>query len=439
MIQKKRIYLLLLSCLFLMTNISLAQQTKRKISVEELFSLVKENHPNLAVSKQDVYLAEQNLEIAKTSVLPTVNAGLQASYIGDGQILDKDLSKVKQVDMPHFGNTFSLDATQLIWKGGVVRNGIKVSSLQEQLSKLSYKSDEQNIKLLVLGYYLDLYKIINQKEVYKFNIDLAEKRLDNIKKFYSQGMITRNDLIRGELQISNLNLALQVAENNRQILNKQLTTALGLDEETQIVPDQEILNQNIKVADIDFYKANASKNPNVLMSQKAIDIYETSEKIAKSDRMPALSAFAGNKLARPITTSSPAIDMYSNSWSAGLSLNFNIDALYKAPRKIKLAQMQKHKAVLASQQVEQMVDVAIQAAYIKYNEALTQNNTLAKNKVLADENYRIMESKYNNQFAILLDLIDASNQKLDASLQFANSEISIIYAYYKLMKESGNL
>jgi len=64
---------------------------------------------------------------------------------------------------------------------------------------------------------------------------------------------------------------------------------------------------------------------------------------------------------------------------------------------------------------------------------------LAKNKDLTEENYRIMESKYNNQLAILLDMIDASNAKLDAELQYTNSEINIVFAYYKLLKESGKM
>jgi outer membrane protein TolC len=248
-------------------------------------------------------------------------------------------------------------------------------------------------------------------------------------------MVTRNDVIRGELQLSNLKLALQVVENNRQILNKQLTTALGLSENTQIVPDETILSNVPKALLMEDYRAFAQNHPTILMTKKAVDIYETSEKITRAEMMPSLSAFAGNQLARPITTSTPALDMYTNGWSAGLSLNFNIDALYKTPKKIKQVRFEKDKAIAQANEAEQMIDVAVNAAYIKYNEAVTQNNTLETNKELSDENYRIM----NNQLAILLDLIDASNQKLDAELQFANSEISIVYAYYKLLKESGNL
>ena len=431
---------MLLLGLFVFSQTIYAQQgQERTITIKELFELTKENHPNLKVSKTDIAIAKQDVEVAKNAQLPTLNAALQGYYLGDAHIIDKDFSNSTRVDMPHFGNTFSIDASQLIWKGGMVKNGIKAQSLKEELTELNYQSNEQSIKLLVLGYYLDLYQLLNQKSVYQQNIQLAEQRLQNINKYYNQGMVTRNDVIRGELQLSNLKLALQVVENNRQILNKQLTTALGLSENTQIVPDETILSNVPKALLMEDYRAFAQNHPTILMTKKAVDIYETSEKITRAEMMPSLSAFAGNQLARPITTSTPALDMYTNGWSAGLSLNFNIDALYKTPKKIKQVRFEKDKAIAQANEAEQMIDVAVNAAYIKYNEAVTQNNTLETNKELSDENYRIMNSKYNNQLAILLDLIDASNQKLDAELQFANSEISIVYAYYKLLKESGNL
>jgi len=425
---------------FLTINTVNGQEVKeRQISIDELFSLTKENYPSLAVSKADIQIAKQNVAVAKNALLPSVSTALQGYYLGDGLVIDKDFSDSKRIDMPHFGNTFSVDASQLIWKGGLVKNSIKTQSLREELAELNYETNEQSIKLLVLGYYLDLYKLINQKVVYEQNIKLAEQRLENINRFYKEGMVTRNDVIRGELQLSNLNLAFQVVENNQQIINKQLTATLGLDENTQIQPDKNILRQRHHVSSIADYKALAQNHPTLLMTQKAVAIYDLSEKVAKSERLPSLAAFAGNKLARPILSTSPALDMYSNGWSAGLALNFNIDALYKAPKKIKLATYERDKALAQSNEAQRMIDISIDAAFIKYKESITQNNTLKTNKELADENYRIMNSKYNNQLAILLDLIDASNQKIDSELQFANSEINIIYAYYKLEKESGNL
>ena len=239
-------------------------------------------------------------------------------------------------------------------------------------------------------------------------------------------MVTRNDVIRGELQLSNLKLALQVVQNNQSILNKQLTVALGLDEGVKIIPDESIVTESLEISPLASYYGDLVNHPTIKQTEKVVDIYAVSEKISRSDMMPSLSAFAGNTLQRPITTSNPAMDMYTNGWSAGLSLNFNIDALFKAPKKIQLNRLEKEKAIRQSNEVSEMMKVAVNAAYIKYNEALTQNNTLKVNKDLAAENYRIMESKYNNQLAILLDLIDASNAKLDAELQLLIQK-SILY------------
>src|SRR5690606_21166916 len=393
-------YLFLIICLSF-SGYGYAQNgLEKKISIEELFLLTLENNPSLSVSEKNVRIAEQDVKVARDMHLPDVNVSTSAFYIGDGTILDKDFSNATKIDLPHFGNIFSVEASQLIWKGNIVRNSIQVRSLQEDLASLSYLSNKQNIKLLTLGYYLDLYKLQNQADVYRQNIALAEQRLENINLFYEQGMVTRNDVIRGELQISNLNLTLQVIENNIQILNKQLTVAMGLPEETQIIADDSALRELPEISLSEIGQNDVQSHPSFLMAQKSVEIYETSEKITRAERMPALVAFAGNTLQRPITTSSPVLDMYSNGWNIGLSLSFDIGSLYKTPQKIRLNKYETERAKAQTYEAEQMIGVAINAATIKYKETITQNQTLEKNKDLADENYRIMESKYNNQLAI---------------------------------------
>lgn len=432
-------YYLLAIVFSLGSNILYAQQTERTVSITELFSLVKENHPTLRPYRDDISIANQNTKIAKNQLLPNLTAGLSGYYIGDALLIDKNLSNTTRVKMPHFGNSFSVDASQLIWSGNMVRNNIKIKTLQEGLAELNYSANEQSIKLFTLSYYLDLYKLNNQEEVYLQNISLAEKRLENINKFYKQGMVTKNDVIRGELQLSNLKLSLQVVQNNQQILNNQLTVATGLSEDTKIVPDKEVLSTSF-VADVyDVYEDMIKNNPSYVRAKKSIDIYDVSGKIIKAQMLPTLSAFASNSLSRPITNANPVVDMYTNGWSAGLSLNFNIDAIYKTPKQYKLNRLEKEKTINQSNDLYNQLNIAVKSAYIKYNEALTQNKTLKFNTELTEENYRIMESKYNNQLAILLDLIDASNAKINAELDFANSEISIIYAYFKLLKEAGTL
>ena len=73
---------------------------------------------------------------------------------GNALILDKDLSKVATINMPHFGNTYSVQASELIFKGGLVKKSIEISALREQLAELDHEKDAQNIKFLVMSTYL---------------------------------------------------------------------------------------------------------------------------------------------------------------------------------------------------------------------------------------------------------------------------------------------
>lgn len=161
--------------------------------------------------------------------------------------------------------------------------------------------------------------------------------------------------------------------------------------------------------------------------------------IPNAEKLPTLASFAGYNMQRPITTTNPIIDMYSNNWQVGLSLTYNIESLYKTPKKetldkLKIAQVQELKTL-----TQQNLQVATKAAYLKYNEAISQRETYLESKRLADENYKIIEKKYLNQLALITDMLDASNAKLDAELQYINAEINIVYAYYNILKTTGKL
>lgn len=48
-----------------------------------------------------------------------------------------------------------------------------------------------------------------------------------------------------------------------------------------------------------------------------------------------------------------------------------------------------------------------------------------------------MSRRYHNGLAIVTDLTDAANLKLDAELQLADARIALVYAFYKLRYAAG--
>lgn len=414
-------------------------QEIKQLTADEVAELAVQNHQQLKVSAQNIDIARQNTEVVKLQKLPNITASTSQFYLGDAVAIDKDFSNSTNIPMPHYGSSYAIQATQLIFKGGLVNKSIEMAGLREQLSKLDLEKNKQDVKLLVISNYLDIYKILNQEAVFQNNKKLAQERLKNIQKFYQQGMVTRNEVIRGELAIKNLDQGILTLKNNKKILNYNLSIALGLPTDTEIVHVESLQNKESGIG-IEYYVNLAHDSNPLLKSAKTnIDVADKNIEIIKTDRMPTISGFGGYSLQRPITTRNPVLDMYSGGWQTGISLSYNIDNLFKTKEKVKLGELQKTQANDAMTLTQQNIDMAVNAAYTKYQESIQQAEILNDAKKLAEENYKITEAKYLNQLAVQAEMIDAQNQKLQSELDYANGEINVLYQYYNLLKSTGTL
>jgi len=174
-------------------------------------------------------------------------------------------------------------------------------------------------------------------------------------------------------------------------------------------------------------------------AQMNIDVADKNISLSRTDLFPALSAFGGYNMQRPMTTSMPVLDLYNNTYQAGISLTYNLDNLYKTKRKVQLGERQKEMTEEAFTYVNQNIEIGVNAAFIKYKEALLQADLMEESKMLATENYNIIESKYLNQLAITAEMTDATNAKLEADLQYSNASLNVLFQYYSLLKSTGTL
>lgn len=414
-------------------------QDRKQMTAGEVAALAVENHQQLKVSARNIDIAKQNTDIVRLQKLPNITASTSQFYLGNAIALDKDFSSSVNVPMPHYGSSYAVQATQLIFKGGLVNKSIEMAGLREQLSELDLEKNTQDVKFLVISNYLDMYKTVNQQEVFQNNKKLAQERLKNIQKFYQQGMVTRNEVIRGELAIKNLDQGILTLFNNRKILNYNLNTALGLPADTEIVPVEKLENKEAGIG-MDYYISLAHEsNPLMKSARTNIEVADKNIEIIKTDKMPTVAGFGGYTLQKPITTRNPVLDMYSGGWQTGVSLSYNIDNLYKTKERVKLGEIQKDQADEVLTFTAQNIDMAVNAAYVKYQESIQQADILDDARKLAEENYRITEAKYLNQLAVQAEMIDAQNQKLQSELDYSNAEINMLYQYYNLLKSTGTL
>ena len=432
---------LLLSVLFILSNqMAFTQDMQERImTIQELADSVQVNNIQLKLASTAVAVADARIGVMKTNRLPDLGANVSAFYLSDVNIYDTRFHKLQTVNIPNFGNKFDLTASQLLFAGGKINKSIAIAEMNKTLSENHFGDTDQLVKLNAAELYLNLYNLQNQKQILEKNKDLATERTKNTRFFYDQDMITKNELLRAEVLERQLEQSILQVQNAIFVSNKNLTLLAGIDSNILIIPTIENINHQLRERDEVFYREIAfQKNPELNAGVTQIAIAEKQLELTKTDRMPTLAAFAGYNANRPQTTGTP-VDLYSNTYQAGLSLSYNIESLYKNPKKEAVDKILINQAEQVKESVRQRIESDVNAAYNNYHQAIEQLQVSAINQLAADENYRITELKYKNQLVTYIEIIDAANTKLQAELQKLDDQTDIILNYVRLLRVTGQL
>lgn len=416
-----------------------ATAQQQVLTMDEMFRLADANSKSIAARQLAVDEAAEAVRVAKNDRLPSIEASLSLSYIGDGWMADRDFSNGMKADMPHFGNNFALKATQVVYSGGAISTGIEMSELQKQIADLELANNRQDVRFLLAGYYLQLFQLHNQEEIYEKNIEQTRLLVDEITAAHRQGTALKSDITRYELQLQNLELGLTNTRNRRNIINRQLTTTLGLDNSVEIMPDTTLLAVRLDQRNESFWQDEMQKAPALQLAGLAVDMGKKQVQMAKAERCPSVALFASNNLDGPILIEVPPINSNFNYWMVGVSFSYKFDSLFKSNKKLKKAQIATRKAQRDFEYVEEQLSNGVHASYIDLQEAYERLRTKEKSVQLAHENYSVVHSRYINGLSLITDMLDASNIQLSSELELANAQIGILYQYCLLKKTVGDL
>ena len=416
---------------------AMAQQP---MTIAQLFDRIEAYSKVLRASRSGVEAAELGIAAAKSQRLPDVEASLSLSYIGNALLTDRDFSNGQWLSSPHCGNNFALEAQQVVYAGGAIDAGIKLAELGKRQAEAGMALTRQQARFVALGQYLDLFKIDNRIQVYEKNIELTRQLIAQINEKEAQGMALKNDITRYELQLESLKLGLTALHNNRSILNHQLCNTLGMSPETLIVPDATPADTAYgHEGEAHWQQAGTLSSPLLEQSGNAIRIAEQKERIAKSDRLPKVALVAANTFDGPILFELPPVDKNLNVWYVGVGVKYSLSALFKSNKRIRQAAVETRQAHEAHAVQAEQLNNQVQAAYVEYEQTYVELETQRKSVELARQNYEVMNDRYLNQLALVTDMVDASNLKLNAELSEVDARINIAYAYYRMKYAAGEI
>lgn len=423
-------------------------------SLQTLYDLADSHSQQIKVSEVALKAAEEGVAAAKSALLPNVDFGLQGSYTGNALLMSRSFSTngtteyvvpglgVQQVQnglqpTPHWGNSFAAQVQQVVYAGGAIRSGIQMSELARQMAELDVEKNRQEVRFLLAGYYLDICKLQNQIDVIDSNIVLAQKVLAQMKARREQGTALKNDITRYELQLQHLELTRVKLQDACSIISHQIAVMLHVSEPFAIKPDRKAIDAECamlqNLASHESWQNVAAEN-NVALRQAAIaqKMAEQNVKAVRSESLPSIALVAEDHLYGPYVNDLIPKNANVNVWFVGVGVKYNLSSLWKNNHNVHKARQESQLSCEQLQLAREGVENGVHAVYVNFLTSQVEVQTQQKQVELADQNYAVVHNRYENDLALLTDMIDASNMKLSAEMALVNARITMLYNYYQL-------
>ena len=388
-----------------------------KVKIEEASAAIKEAYekklPEASVSGSYLYLPVQ----------PNINLkGGSDTGSGGGPNVNQVIYGMASVSVP-------------IYSGGRLKYGIESAKYLEQAVKLDADNDREQVILNTVNACINLYKAHVAIGLVKENLEQAQQRVKDFTSLEKNGVLARNDLMKAELQSSNVELALLDAQTNYKLACVNMNLMMGLPEQTELIPDRAGLALPTSIKNFDDYEQDALKQrKDVTALSYREKAAETGIKSAKSAMYPSLALSAGY-----VAADIPGFLSVTNAINVGVGVKYDIASLWKTKNKIQQAKLKVQEVKIGEEALADNIKLEVNRAYQSYLLSQKKIEVYEKSVLQATENYRITKNKYDNSLATTQELLDADVALLQSKLSVTNAKADSFLAYNKLLQVTGSI
>lgn len=434
---------IIFSTAFLMPLLTGAQDTSaaKSLSLQEAIDLSIKNSNQLKASQARIEQATGALQEAKDNKLP--NASVSGSYlrVNSPNINLKTKAFGSSDSSGNSGSSPSvnqamygiLNVSLPVYAGGRIRYGIESAKYLQQAVMLDAQNDKEGVILNAIKAYINLYKASVTVNVVKENLQQSLHRDSVLSRLEQTGLLARNDLLKAQLQSSNIELSVLDAENNRDIANVNMNLMLGLPEQTVITIDSSSFDKNIELKNLTDYEQLALQNRKDIQAlsfrKKAAT---TGIAAAKAEMYPSI-ALTGGYVAADI----PHLLTITNAVNIGVGIKYDIGSLWKTKSKIVQAQAREKEITANQALLDNAVRLHVNQDYENFLLSRKKIEVYERAVAQATENYRITKNKYDNNLVNTTDLLDANVSLLQSKINLAVAKADVLLAYDVLLETSG--
>lgn len=412
------------------------------VSLMEAVQFAKSQNKNVQVARIEESATDEERKDAYRAALPTVNVSGSYQRFTDLTLFTEGLSHSTTGPRKPTPNATStgIDALFNIYSGGHQRAFQKEQTFRQDLAKLNADDQSGNIALQTANQYLDLIRLVDLKKYIQDQLKRAQTRLKNINTLYKNQKVTKSDVLRAEVMLSNVELSLQQTENDISITNQRLDVLMNVPDSVRLNPtDSAAMPKPRPDSLLPLIERAGISAFSVRKAAENVEIQRARVSGIQSASMPSLGFYTAYGLNYPNYLFFPSVNQAYAVGFVGLKAQYSISSIYHNKGKVAAGKLRVKELELQQQAVTDNITTDVKSYYIKYIEALNRISVNQRSVEQSQVNYRIVTTKYFNQLALLTDLLDADNLYQESRFNLIKAQTDALTIYYHLLYSSGNL
>tara|TARA_Y100000287_G_scaffold176784_1_gene167825 strand:+ start:381 stop:1676 length:1296 start_codon:yes stop_codon:yes gene_type:complete len=422
----KKNFIIIFSFLFIFTNVNAETFT---LALKKAYN----NNLELNAERESLNISEQELNISKSSYLPTITLSGSQSEEQTDKLTNRNGSDASITNVDPTVKSITITQTLIDFGRGAE---LAKSKIGIDLAKAKFLKKEQDILYKSIQAYTGLVTAIEKLKINRSNVNLLDRQVETDRIRLERGNISLSDVAQSESSLAGAKAKLIQAENDF------LTSKLNYENVIGKLDDPELLDKSsitlIELPDglnsaIEISKKN---NPDLIIAKLEYEQSKKDTTSAKADLAPSATLSFDrsktNDLSATYDEREKDILKATVTWPF-FSGGKNIASL----KKNQSLELQKN-LLLENMTTKNRTDVASAWSNYQSNESLL-NSVRAQVNAAEIANEGIVAEYNSGSDRTTLEVIQSNSLLLNAQISLADSERNYILSQFNLLKSIGLL
>jgi outer membrane protein TolC len=415
------------------------------LSLETALSLGLENSRRIRIAAMEIDKAEAQRLAFKTNLYPQTNLYILGSYLltpmkfhfkqgmfgtyeSIGEVPYKDVT----LETPQEFQAYMVaQITQPLTQIYRIRLGIEIYRLAREIAHEDWQKTRNETAENIRKLYYGILQAQDALEASNQNLEFYGELQRLVEDYLKEETVLPSDLLEvktalAKEQYQNLTTRHQLADYKEQLnhlLGRNIHTAFRVKAPPEPAPGDAELEAAIETA--------MAHRPELKSAQMKIQQAQNDIKIKKNEFYPDVSLSVGNLALHDIEV------LPRNVAAAGVLFQWDPFDWGKNNEEIRQREETWKQAQLAKEETESLIKIEVESKYRKLRESKSLLEVARKNLEASQEKMRITRNRFQQQAALLKDVLDAQAKLSDARFKYQQALLNSWSAYAEWTRALG--